>query len=111
MRTAAPAAANSGAVSTPVDRVGLASIGLVAGCRLTGRHLRILAVKQVWLPAWQPAPDRRRPCPQLPNPERLTDADRHQVPHLVRRPAGVLWRHQQDLVTPLRSTVERPAGW
>src|SRR5215218_7408886 len=51
VRAAAPAAAATGAVSAPVDRVDLASIGLVAGCRLAGRHLRLLAVEQVWLPA------------------------------------------------------------
>src|SRR5829696_3418554 len=60
---AEPAAAAAGAVSAPVDRIRPASIGPVAGGRLAGRHLRLLAIEQVWLSAWQPAPDRGRPHP------------------------------------------------
>src|SRR4029450_13238647 len=36
VRAAAPAAAATGAVSAPVDRVGLASVGLVAACGVGG---------------------------------------------------------------------------
>src|SRR5829696_6498699 len=68
VRAAETAVAATGAVSTPVDRVRLASVGLVAACGLAGRHLRLLAVKQVWLPTGQPAPG-RRPRPQLSDPE------------------------------------------
>src|SRR4029453_7847381 len=51
VRAAETAVAATGAVSTPVDRVCLASVGLVAACGLAGRHLRPPPLGAGWLAA------------------------------------------------------------